>query len=204
MPGPQCHLVAREAHNKLRHKEFYSTLRALLDRFWWPSLTDDVRWYIKCCHECQIRQTTKVRIPPTVTTPAPLFRKVYIDTMFMPHIGGFRYIVQAWCSLTAWPKWHALRTETGHTLGMFLFKEIVCRWGAVEEIVTNNGTAYITALNWLAKHYGIRHIKISVYNSHANGIVKRQHCTIRESIVKVCEGNISKWPVVAPFVFWAD
>ena len=85
MPGPQCHLVTCEAHDKLRHKGFYSTIHALLNRFWWPLLTDDVRWYIKSCHECQIRQTMKVRVPPTVATLAPLFRKVYVDTMFMPH-----------------------------------------------------------------------------------------------------------------------
>jgi hypothetical protein len=204
MQGPQRYTVTREAHDKLGHKGFYSMLCALLDHFWWPSLTDDVRWYIKSCHECQIRQTTKVQIPPTVATLAPLFRKGYVDTMFMPHAGGFRYIVQARCSLTAWPEWRALRTETGCTLGAFLFEEILCRWGAVEEIITDNGTAYIAALDWLAKCYDIRHIRISAYNSHTNGIVKRQHCTIRESIVKACEGNISKWPVVAPFAFWAD
>ena len=204
MQGPQRYSLTRDAHDKLGHKGFYSTLRALLDRFWWPSLADDVKWYIKSCHECQIRQTTKVRIPPTVATPAPLFRKAYVDTMFMPHASGFRYIVQARCSLTAWPEWRALRTETGRTLGAFLFEEVLCRWGAVEEIVTDNGTAYVAALDWLAKRYGIRHIRISAYNSRANGIVERQHRTIRESIVKACEGDIAKWPAVAPFAFWAD
>jgi hypothetical protein len=204
MQGPQRYTVTRDTHDKLGHKGFYSTLRALLDRFWWPSLADDIRWYIKSCHECQIRQTTKVRIPPTVATPAPLFRKAYVDTMFMPHAGRFRYIVQARCSLTAWPEWCALRTETGCTLGAFLFEEILCRWGVVEEIVMDNGTAYVAALEWLAKRYGIRHIRISAYNSHANGIVEWQHRTIQESIVKACEGDISKWPTIAPFAFWAD
>ena len=196
--------VTREAHDKLGHKGFYSTLRALRDRFWWPSLANDVKWYIQTCHECQICQTTKVRIPPTVPAPASLFRKAYVDTMFMPHASGYRYIVQARCSLTAWPEWCALRTETGRTLGAFLFKEILCRWGAVEEIVTDNGTAFVAALGWLEQRFGIRHIRISAYNSRANGIVERQHRTIRESIVKACEGNPSKWPKVAPYAFWAD
>ena len=40
------------SHNKLGLKGFYSTLCALLNHFWWPSLADDVRWYIKSCHEC--------------------------------------------------------------------------------------------------------------------------------------------------------
>jgi len=124
--------------------------------------------------------------------------------MFMPHAAGYRYIVQARCSLTAWPEWRALHTETGRTLGAFLFEEVLCRWGAVEEIVTDNGTALVAALDWLERRFSIRHIRISAYNSRANGIVERQHRTIRESIVKACEGNISKWPSVTPYAFWAD
>jgi len=124
--------------------------------------------------------------------------------MFMPHAVGYRYIVQARCSLTAWPEWRALCTETGRTLGAFLFEEVLCRWGAVEEIVTDNGTAFVAALDWLERRFSIWHIRISAYNSWANGIVKRQHYTIRESIVKACEGNISKWPSVTPYTFWAD
>ena len=204
IPPQQRLSVTCDAHDKLGHKGFYSTLRAILDRFWWPSLAHDIRWYIKTCHECQIRQTTKVRIPPTVAIPASLFRKAYVDTMFMPHASGYRYIVQARCSLTAWPEWRALRTETGRTLGAFLFEEILCRWGAVEEIVSDNGTAFVAALDWLERRFGIRHIRISAYNSRANGIVERQHRTIRESIIKACEGNASKWPSVTPYAFWAD
>jgi len=192
------------AHNKLSHKGFYSTRRNLLDRFWWPALETDVKWYVQTCHQCQICQTTKVRLPPTVETPAPLFYRAHIDTMFMPHAGGFRYITQARCSLTAWPEWRTLRVETGRTIGAFIFEEILCRWGAVAELVTDNGTAYVAALDWLQDKYGICHIRISAYNSQANGIVERQHRTIRESIFKACNGDDSSWPMVAPFAFWAD
>src|ERR1019366_6468663 len=118
--------------------------------------------------------------------------------MLMPPAAGYRYIVQARCSLTAWPEWRALRTETGRTLAAFIFEEILCRWGAVEEIVTDNGAAFVAALDWLTARYGIRHIRISAYNSRANGLVERQHRTIRESIVKACEDRIARWPAVTP------
>ena len=62
--------LVRDAHDKLGHKGFYSTRCTLLDRFWWPSLEQNVKWYVETCHQCQLRQTTKVRIPPTVDTPA--------------------------------------------------------------------------------------------------------------------------------------
>ena len=123
---PLCLSLIRDTHNRLGHKGFYSTRRTLADRFWWPSLDGDVKWYIETCHQCQLRQTTQARLPPTVDSPAPLFRKAYIDTMFMPRAAGFRYIVQARCSLTAWPEWQALRAETGCMLGSFIFEDILC------------------------------------------------------------------------------
>ena len=100
-----------------------------------------------------------------VAALAPLFHKAYVDMMFMPHASGYQYIIQAQCSLTAWPKWHALHTETRHTLGTFLFEEVLCRWGAVAKIVTNNGAAFVAALDWLEQRFSIRHIQISAYNS---------------------------------------
>ena len=76
-------------------------------------------------------------------------------------------------------------------IAAFIFKEILCRWGAVGEIITDNGMAYITALNWLAERYGIHHIHILAYNSQANGIVKWQHCTVHDSIFKVYDSDSS-------------
>jgi hypothetical protein len=75
--------------------------------------------------------------------------------------------------------------ETGRTIGTFIFKEILCRWGTVEEIMTDNGSTYVAAMDWLTSRYDIHHICISAYNSQANGIIERQHHTICDSLVKV-------------------
>ena len=124
--------------------------------------------------------------------------------MFMPLASGYHYLVQAHCSLMAWPEWCMLRAETGRTISTFIFKEILCCWGAVSEIVTDNGSAYVAALNWLVDKYGIHHIRISAYNSRANGVVEWQHHTIHNSLVKACSGDILKWLAHALHVFWAD
>jgi hypothetical protein len=65
--------LIKEAHNDLGHKGVYTVRTRLLLRFWWPMLIDDVKWYIRTCHECQIRQTAKIHIPPTVPIPGGLF-----------------------------------------------------------------------------------------------------------------------------------
>jgi hypothetical protein len=124
--------------------------------------------------------------------------------MYMPTARGYTYLVQARCSLSNWPEWRMLKTETGRTLGAFIFEEILCRWGGIEEIVTDNGPPFLAAVNWLSTKYHINHIRVSAYNSRANGLIERSHRTIRDSLVKACNGDITQWPSFAPHVFWAD
>jgi len=62
--------------------------------------------------------------------------------------------------------------ENGHIIGSFVFEDILCRWGAIKEIVTGNGPAFVQAMEYLSKQYYINHIWISPYNSQANGPVE--------------------------------
>ena len=48
-----------------------------------------------------------------------------------------------------------VKLETGEAIGKFIYEEILCCWGAVSEIITNNGTAFIVATEYLTKIYGI-------------------------------------------------
>ncbi|RDB30638.1 hypothetical protein Hypma_005935 [Hypsizygus marmoreus] len=167
-------------------------------------MNEDIKWYLKTCHECQIRSVRKLHIPPTVPYPPSLFRKVHIDTFLMPEACQFRYVVHARCALSAWPEWRMLRSEKAEILALFIFEEILCRWGAIEEIVTDNGKNYIATVEWLAQKYHIHHIRISPYNSQANGIIKRRHFDVRESMIKAADGIPTKWPDTAHSVFWAE
>lgn len=196
--------ILKHSHDDLGHRGYYPTRRLIMDRFYWPDLAKNVQWYLKTCDECQKRTNLQFHIPPIVPPPAPLMSKVHLDTMYMEKAGGYRMIAHARCSLSAWPEWRILQKETAETLGKFIFEEILCRWGTLREIVTDNGTPYVKALDWLAKTYHIHHIRISPYNSQAQGIVERQHRTIRESLVKACNGNIKQWPKLVAHIFWAD
>jgi hypothetical protein len=124
--------------------------------------------------------------------------------MHLPLLYGHKYIVQAHCSLTGWPEWRALTRETGHTIGSFIFEEILCRWGGLEEIVTDNGMPFVAVLDWLAEKYHICHIRISAYNSQLNGVVETTHRTVCKALIKTCEGDMRKWYEHIPYVFWAD
>ena len=91
VPQHQRPALIRQAHDSLGHCGFYPTRRTLLNRFWWPNLEADVQQYVRTCHACQLCQTTKAHIPPTVNMPTPLFRKMYADSMLMPPATGYHY-----------------------------------------------------------------------------------------------------------------
>src|ERR1700678_81885 len=166
-------------------------------------MAQNIAWYILTCHMCQVRKTQQVLIPLTVAMPAPLFLKVYMDTMHMPPSSGYKYIVQGRCSLTYWPEWAMLYAKNAKSLARWILNDIIYRWGLLLEIVTDNGSAFLKALKFLEKHYHIKHIRISGYNSRANGLVERSHFEVREALFKACDGNESKWSATASLVFWA-
>ncbi|KIN99728.1 hypothetical protein M404DRAFT_154448, partial [Pisolithus tinctorius Marx 270] len=117
------HLI-EEAHDDLGHKGVFTVCMCLLLHFWWPLLVKDVKWYVHTCHECQICQTQKLHIPPTVPMIGGLFHKAHIDTMLMPKASGYCYIVQAHCVLTSYPKWHMLHVE--NTLDALAMQYHIC------------------------------------------------------------------------------
>ena len=202
-PHARLHLI-EYAHSNLGHKGIYPTTKNLLIRFWWPFLSEDVKWFTRTCHECQIRQTEYVNIPPSVPEVPSLFSKVHLDTFLMPKVGSYRYCLHARCAMTSYSEGRATTSDSAQVIADFIFQDIFCRWGAVLEIVTDNGSAYIAAVDLLAERYGIHHIKISGYNSRANGIVESKHFDVREAIIKTCKGVESKWRQVIHQVFWAE
>jgi hypothetical protein len=93
----------------------------------------------------------KVLIPPVVATPALLFSKIYVDTMHMPASGGYKYIVQGHCLLVQYLEFHMLREEKKVCIVNWLYQYIMCRWGLIQEIITDNAPVFIAVIEYLVK-----------------------------------------------------
>jgi len=124
--------------------------------------------------------------------------------MHMPPSSGYKFIVQGRCSVVHWPEFDMLRNENARAIGEWLLKCFIYRWGTLVEIVSDNGAPFVKAISYLSKRYHINHIRISGYNSRANGLVERSHFDVRQALFKAANGDQSKWSSVAYSVFWAD
>src|SRR6266481_4822930 len=119
--------IISQAHDAVGHRALFSTLANLCERFWWPMLVEDVKWFISTCHPCQTWQLQHLHIPPVILDIPSLFHKVHIDTMLMPTVNKFRYLVQVHCALSSWPEWQPLWKENKKSLGDFLQHPVLYR-----------------------------------------------------------------------------
>ena len=197
--------LMKASHDSLGHRGFFATKSLVSERFWWPEMERDISWYCKTCDICQARQKLLVKIPPIVTHTPSIFQVLHADTMNMsPKSNGCGYIVHGRCGMTSWMEGRPLKLENGKAIANWLFEDIICRWGCITEIVTDNGSPYRSAVGWLEQKYGIKGIKISAYNSKANGKIERPHWDVRQMLYKATGGNPSKWFWFFHHVMWAD
>ena len=122
----------------------------------------------------------------------------------MPKAHGHGYIVAARDDLSGKAEGRASKKANAKPMSRFLWEQIICRYGYVGQVVTDNGPEVKGAFESLMARYGIPHVHISSYNSKANGVVEGGHFFIREAIVKACKGDISKWPDHVHAAFFAD
>ena len=95
---------------------------------------------------------------------------------------GYIAYVAARCATPGYAEARMLRKIRAKAVDLFIFEDIICRWGNVDTISTGNGSEFDNEiLQVLLEDYNIHHIKISPYNSRAQGIVKRSHRTFREA-----------------------
>lgn len=123
--------------------------------------------------------------------------------MLMPVAKEYRYIVAVRDDLLRASEGCALWRANPKSLIKFFWEQIYYCYRAVSKVILWLLNSYLWILKLLLEWIEILQITILPYNSKANKMVEQGHFIIRESIVKACEGNISKW-LEKVQVFFAD
>ena len=145
-----------------------------------------------------------MKIPITVSSPATIFTKVYVDVMDMTEsMQGHKYIVCARDDLSRATECRALFKNDSLSLMQFFWEQIYCHYGAIAEVVTDNGSEVKGAFAELLCRLNIPQIQISPYNKQANGVVERGHFILQEAIMKSVQYR-KEWPAKVHLASFAD
>lgn len=127
--------------------------------------------------------------------------RIYINTVHMK-VGKYQYLLNAEDDLTGWKEGKAVVKCNSKTVAGFI-NELVNRYGAIKEIVTDNGSEYQGEAAEAIRKSEARHIKPSPYHPEAN-IVERGHQSIVNALIKLSLNSPSRWHEYLGQVYLAD
>ena len=90
-----------------------------------------------------------------ISSPATIFVKIHLDSMYMPKADGLRNIVAAVDDLTGNAEGKAIPSTQSEYVAQFIWENIFCRYGAVGQITTDNGPEVQGAVTRLMNRWGI-------------------------------------------------
>jgi len=181
-----CTWVLRESllrayHDNNAHigrERLYETLKA---KYYFPQMNTSVQEYVTTCKVCQETKTPPHRrkAPLSPLPIVPPFDRIHLD-----HIGplpktkkGHRHLLVCVDSTTLFCE------ETAD----LLYREIICRYGAVKSILSDQGTAFRNKLmSELCKVMNIKQMHTSPMHAAGNAKVERANRTIMTSLKLIC------------------
>lgn len=150
-----------------------ATIKKVCDRFYWKSVSDEVRQYVKTCERCQ-KANPSNKPPPSTLHPVPvgkLFHRWGIDLVgpLNETPRGNKYICVATEYLTRWPEAQALHDKSAEGIHAFVMG-LVYRFGCCNVLLHDQGREFNNNLvNGLCEQMKIGVAMTSAYHPQSNG-----------------------------------
>ncbi|GJU61626.1 reverse transcriptase domain-containing protein [Tanacetum coccineum] len=176
--------------------------------YYWPSMHIDAKALIQRCEACQIHSlvSRKPKQEMTPITSAWPFSQWGIDIVGLLPIalGDAKFLVVAIDYFMKWDEAKPLVSIIGKHIEKFVWEHIVCRFGAPQIIISNNGKQFSEGIFLLfCQRLGILQSFTSVYHPQANGQVKATNWDIVKGMERRLGKNHQGWVDELTHVLWA-
>jgi len=180
------------------HRGPETTINAIKPRFYWNFMPSEVRKYCQSCSLCQRFNypTAHARAPLIPISCERPWQIVGLDFMgpLQQSSSGNAYIIVAIDHFTKYVEAAATVTCDALTTAQFLFNTIVCRYGMVESILTDQGANFESKLfKHLCELIGSKKIRTSTYHPEGNGKTERVNKTVKPCLAKFVNDAHSDW-----------
>ena len=183
------------------------TTRKIQERYYWPTMMDDIRNHINSCLPCaqnnHRRQKPAGKLKP-ISPPDGIWKLLSMD--FHGPISptsrqGNRYIISLTDILSKFVITKAVRDCTAATAVKFLTNDVILKYGTPTCILTDNGTHFTAeVINKLFERLGVTHLYTTVYHPQSNGQIERFNATMDGKIAALCNEQRTNWDEMLQFV----
>ncbi|KAG1394856.1 hypothetical protein G6F58_012053 [Rhizopus delemar] len=199
--------ILMQVHNGHGHYGQEATWSRLYKQYWWPTAYEEVKEYVRSCHECQMLSNVPNKVALHGNVPVNhLFERFAID-----YIGPFpmmkkknKYILLAVECYSRWPVAKAVKYANSTTTVDFMYNELFTVFGASKFLLSDNGLHFTgNEVEEFAKHLKIKHQYTSPYHPQTNGMVESINGVIVKSLKKTAREHNEYWDTLLPTVLYA-
>lgn len=117
---------------------------------------------------------------------------------------GMAYIVVATEYLTKWAEAKAVRTNTAENARIFLYENIIARFGCPKILVSDRGIYFLNnVIREMTERFQIDHWEITAYYPQTNGQTERVNQTLVSILKKTVQDFKRDWDVKLIAALWA-
>jgi hypothetical protein len=191
------HLGIRKTEGKMRQ------------RCWRPNLKREIRDLVRSCETCQ-----KCKSPPHATK-APLQsipvgrrnQRVHVDVIGPinpPSRQGHKYILVLQDAFTKWPEAWPLRNQKAKTCARTIVHEYICRFGAPENLHTDQGTNFQSCIfDDMCKILNIHKTRTTAFHPQGNGQVENFNKSLKSMLTTMVDEEGRDWDQHLPAALMA-
>ncbi|KAL5574856.1 hypothetical protein UlMin_016555 [Ulmus minor] len=182
--------------------------RALTAGYYWPTMRSDSVSFVQKCDSCQ-RFAQVTHLPPeklsSIVSPWP-FMKWGMDIVGkLPTAPGQRvYMLAVTDYFTKWIEAEAFHQVRDREVKNFIWKNVICRFGVPKEIVTDNGSQFIShEFQDFCREWGIKLNYSTPRYPQANGQAESSNKTIINTLKRRLWKANGAWADELPGVLWS-
>lgn len=190
-------LQRAHSHPWAGHQGKARTPSWVLEEFFWPQDTEDVKEFCRSCPQCQVAiQRSPAKAPltpkPIITTP---FERIAMD-----FVGPLPWSARDYCYLLVIMAYATRHSEAIPLKGIQVpgvaqaLLRFFSRLGLPQEILTDRGATFTsTLMKQLCQALGIRQLFTTVYHPQTDGLVERMNQSIINMLWKTTGAFPGKW-----------
>ena len=184
------------------------TLQKIRQRYFWPTMVNDIERYVASCKDCSTKKTPTMKKPGLMLpiSAKNIFEMIGLDFLgrFKPSLEGNTYIICATEYYTRFAIVAAIPAQTKEYAAQFIIDKIICIYGCPRVILTDQGVQFRSDLcQQIFDKLNITHTMTSSYRPQTNGRTEQFNHTLTKMISMYINQAQDNWDARLQFVTMA-
>ena len=211
LPRSRVQSVIRQYHDAPgsgSHFGYHKTMAKIRDRFYWSNQTKDVLQHCLSRNPCRERHGPgrRIRAPLRRFPAASPFARWQIGFAGPFHATpqGYRWAAVCVDVFSSWPEVMYLKTATAEELAEVLVRDLICRFGVMSSLQSDQGAAFESNLfKSVLQMLQIEKLRACSLHPRSQGKVEKFIATLEHKISIVAKKSQSAWADHIPFILLA-